>query len=71
MDRAGLADRPVKLAEAASLSDDPWYSQRLEALAHDLAQRARAVLRLHGFGDAPAHKSFGMLGDLFGWSGHA
>ena len=44
MDRGALAERPVKLAEAASLSDDPWYSQRLHALARDLATRTREVL---------------------------
>ena len=44
MDRGGLAERPVKLAEAASLSDDPWYSQRLDALTSDLAARTREVL---------------------------
>jgi len=71
MDRARLADRPVKLAEAASVSDDPWYSQRLEALAHELAVRARVVLRVQGVAHNPSQDSFGLLGNLFGWAGHA
>ena len=61
MDRGGLADRPVKLAEAASLSDDPWYGQRLEALARELAVSTREVLGIY-FDDPPGR---GLLGALF------
>jgi hypothetical protein len=69
MDRGGLADRPVKLAEAASLSDDPWYGQRLDALAHDLAAQTREILGI--FRQAEQARSFSLLDHaaaLVGWT---
>ena len=72
MDRGGLADRPVKLAEAASLSDDPWYGQRLDLLTHDLAARTREVLGIHRHieREVPARGGFSLLDHavaLFAW----
>jgi hypothetical protein len=73
MDRGGLADRPVKLAEAASLSDDPWYSQRLEALTDDLAARTREVLGIASGAkrDEPSNHAlrlFDHAAALFAWA---
>jgi len=73
MDRGGLADRPVKLAEAASLSDDPWYGQRLDLLTHDLAARTREVLRIHRQieRETPARGGFSLRDHavaLFAWT---
>lgn len=44
MDRGRIAGSAVKLAEAASLTDDPWYGQQLNDLADELAAMTRQVL---------------------------
>jgi hypothetical protein len=44
MDRGGITDSAVRLAEAAALSDDPWYGERLRELARELAVATCQVL---------------------------
>ena len=69
MDRGGLADRPVKLAEAASLSDDPWYSQQLDSLTDDLAARTREVLGIASDAQCdPPFRLFDHAAALFAWA---
>jgi hypothetical protein len=63
----------VKLAEAAALSDDPWYSQRLDSLTDDLAARTREVLGIAAGAkrDEPsshALRLFDHAAALFAWA---
>ena len=44
MDRGRISGSAVKLAEAASYSDDPWFGQQLHELASELAAMTRQVL---------------------------
>ena len=62
MDRGTLAGRPVKLAEAASLSDDPWYAKTLDEATRELARRTREVLSV-----ARMHEQRGFGAGLLAW----
>jgi hypothetical protein len=44
MDKGRIAGSAVKLAEAASFSDDPWFGHRLHDLARELAATTHQVL---------------------------